>query len=170
MAKKLLLLIGFIGLITISAEAQKRVSIQDPELTFSYILPKDASNQDDPFYHFIIIPTAEERTPAIVQLTYYEAFNISLDDYMDGVINGRLATSLANFKKISTGPDVVDANRASWAKYSYLEDGIAKCGLIYCFERFHQYFEIIATSECADFAGNEAAFRKTIRSLEIQKN
>jgi len=170
MTKQLFLFIGFFGLFTIHGQCQKRVFIEDPELTFSYNLPKGAINQDDPFYHFIILPSVPERTAPVVQLTYYEAFNISLADYMDGVINGKLATSLTDFKKISSGTDFVDTNRASWAKYSFSEEGIAKCGLLYSFERFNQYFEILATSECPDFAGNEATFRKIIRSLEIRKN
>lgn len=169
-AKKSILLNVFIVLFSIMGHCQERISIKDPELSFSYNLPKGATNQDDPFYHYIMLPATTGKAVPVIQLTYFESYNISLHDYMDGVLNAKLASSLADFKKVSNGSDSIDANKAEWAKYSFTEKGIEKCGILYVFERYSQYFEVIATSDCADFAAHEADFRKVVRSLEIVKN
>lgn len=162
----LFLFIGVLGY------AQNRVSIQDPDLTFSYILPEDWTNIDDPYYHYILPPKSKKCDSVAVALTYFEGKCADLDECFDGEVKGAFPNEYPGFKIENSGKDRIQDIDSKWIEFSYHteESSEKKIALYYSFISHNQLFTIFFGAQKDCFAKNEAAVFKLIQSLEIEAN
>lgn len=157
-------------LFMVQAYGQNQVTIEDPEISFSYFLPEGYTNQDDDLYHYIFPKSESGIDDANIQLTYFEGYNGELSAFKDGILNGKLRNRLENFEFQKSGGETIDGTSALWSKFTYTENAISKCGALYCFERMGQYFQIEVEYSCADDSKYDADFKRIIRSLQITRN
>jgi len=168
--KSLIAVLTFLTFFLVSASAQKEVTIKDPDISFSYYLPEGYANQDDDFYHHIF-PKSESRIDdANIQLTYFEGYNGELSAFKDGIVNGKLRNTLENFEFQESGSETIDGTLALYSKFTYTEDSIPKCGELYCFERFDQYFQIEMETTCNEESNYRVDFKRIIRSIRVIRN
>lgn len=171
MAFKSILLTLFFGLLmTAPAWSQKDVSIKDPDITFGYTLPQGFAHEDDSFYHYIFPEVENGVEVANLQLTYFEGFDGELSDFKEGILKGKLYSTLEDFKIKNSGKDIIDGTLALWSTYSYTEDDVEKCGELYCLVRLGQYFEIHIQANCAEYSKYEQDLKNVLSSLKITKN
>ncbi|NEN22210.1 hypothetical protein G3O08_01665 [Cryomorpha ignava] len=168
--KSLIALFPLATLISITAGGQINVTIEDPDISFSYYLPEGYANQDDDLYHYIYPESEKGIEESTIQLTYFQGYYGELSVFKDGILNGKLRNTLENFEFDSSGSDTIDGTIALWSKYAYTEDSIRKCGELYCFERLGQYFQIQVELACSDESKYNADFKRIIRSLRVSKN
>ena len=168
--KSILLTLSFGVFMTTTVYGQKDISIKDPEITFGYTLPQGFENDDDSFYHYIFPKIDKGVETASLRLTYFEGFDGELSDFKEGILNGKLYSTLEDFKILDSGKDIVDGTLALWSTYSYTEEDVAKCGELYCFVRIGQYFEIHIQANCAEYPKYEKDLKSALSSLKITKN
>lgn len=168
--KSLIALFVLVSLISVTACGQKNVTIKDPDISFSYFLPEGFTNHDGDLYHYIYPQSEKGYEESSIQLTYFEGYYGQISDFKDGILNGKLRNTLENFEFDSSGSDTIDGTIALWSKYTYTEDAISKCGVLYCFERLGQYFQIEIEIACTDYSKYNADFLRIIRSLNISRN
>jgi hypothetical protein len=140
------ILLLLIALFPSQSTAQERISIEDPELTFSYTRPLGWISADEDFYHYVRKP--DKNTPAKpvaeVIITYYDGRCQDLDECFDGEVNGNLANTYPAFTKISSGEESIDGTRAKWQKFSSQKSGesIPTIRYAYYFINHAQFFVI----------------------------
>lgn len=156
--------------VSLSAVGQKTVTINDPEISFSYLLPAGFVNDDDDFYHYIFPADKDKITSAALQLTYFEGFQGTISEFKEGVLHGKLGATLDNFKVLDSGVDIIDGSTAVWSSYSFSENGDSKCGMLICFERLEQYFEIQIQGNCKAYYIYRDDLRQVLRSMRVVKN
>lgn len=153
--------------------AQERISIKDPELTFSYARPTGWVSDDGDLYHYIRRP--DEQVPdnqiAEITITYYEGRCQDLDQCFDGEINGYLPERYASYKKLSQGEEIIASERAKWIKFSGTEKekGQVREGISFLlvFIKYDQYF--VLRSILFDTKHEEEMW-DVLRSFEVTQN
>lgn len=168
--KPILLTLSFGIFVTATAWSQKDISIKDPEITFGYTLPQGFANEDDSFFHYVFPEIENGLEKASLRLTYFEGFDGELSDFKDGILNGKLYSTLEDFKIKNSGKDIIDGTLALWSTYSYTEEDIQKCGELYCFKRIGQYFEIHIQANCSEYAEYEKDLKNVLSSLKVTRN
>lgn len=168
--KSLIALFALTPLLSVAAYGQKNVTIKDPDISFSYYLPEGFTNHDGDLYHYIYPQEEKGYDESSIQLTYFEGYYGQLSEFKDGILNGKLRSTLQNFEFDSSGSDNIDGAISLWSKYTYTEDSISKCGELYCFERLGQYFQIQVEIVCTDYSKYHADFLRILRSLIVTKN
>src|SRR5690554_2517897 len=128
--KSTLLALSFGIFKTAAVSGQKAISIKDPDITFGYTLPQGFENEDDSFYHYIFPNIENGMETASLRLTYFEGFDGELSDFKEGILNGKLYSTLDDFKIKNSGKEIIDGTLALWSTYSYTEDEVSKCGAL----------------------------------------
>lgn len=153
--------------------AQERISIKDPELTFSYARPADWVSDDGDLYHYI--RRRDEQVPdkqiAEITITYYEGRCQDLDQCFDGETNGYLPENYASYKKLSEGEELIAGERAKWIKFggtekekSQIREGVS---YLVVFIKYDQYF--VLRSILFDPKLEEEMW-DVLRSFEVMQN
>lgn len=168
--KSILLTLSFGYLIIMTAWGQKAVSIKDPDITFGYTLPQGFTHEDDSFYHYVFPEIENGIDSASLRLTYFEGFDGELSIFKEGILMGKLYSTLDDFEIKNSGEDIIDGTLALWSTYSYTEDDILRCGELYCFVRMGQYFEIHIQANCDGYSNYEKSLKKVLSTLKITRN
>ncbi len=165
MHPKLLTLLLAFGISTLLI-AQNRVSIKDPELTFSYILPAGWNNYDDAYYHYII----NADSSAQITLTYFDGMCTSLEDCYAGEVQGKLRSEFVDFEIQDEHDDRIAASDAKWAAFSGKTEGVEVKGLAFFFITHEQFFKVTAfmDPEIAEEYSNQII--DTVRSITVRVN
>ena len=141
-----------------------------PTQCFRYTLPQGYVNEDDSFYHYVFPEIENGAKTASLLLTYFEGFDGELSDFKEGILNGKLYSTLEDFKIKNSGEEIIDGTIALWSTYSYTEEGIQKCGELYCFIRINQYFEIQIQANCSTYSEYEKDLKSVLNSVKITRN
>lgn len=165
MHPKLLTLLLAFGISTLLI-AQNRVSIKDPELTFSYVLPAGWNNFDDAYYHYII----NADSSAQITLTYFDGMCTSLEDCYAGEVQGKLRSEFADFEIQDEHDDRIAAAPAKWAAFSGKTDGVEVKGLAFFFISHDQFFKVTAfmKNDSPDELADQVV--DTVRSITVRLN
>lgn len=166
--KKLLAILS-IGIFA-SASAQERVTLTDPELAFSYTLPKDWCYKDESLYHYVAPSGCNGDSQLPISITYFNYDCPDIDVCLDGKVNGEYKSSLSDFELLDQGRDKVDGTKASWAIFTYTSEGVPVKELIYFFVRFGQLFELRCQYPAESFEKYHAETRRLIRSFQVTPN
>lgn len=165
MTFKIFLFLTSLGL-ALSMQAQERVSIQDPDLSFSYLLPKGWVNYDDDYYHYIL----NADSTAQITLTYFEGMCASLEDCYLGELEGKLRSEYTDFKVIYEKTGLIADVPAMWASFTGKMDGVeVKVFAFYLIKNDH-FFKIIAFMDPAVAESKEQLVIKTIQSFDSELN
>lgn len=159
----------FILLAGIVVKAQDRTTIVDPEITFSYLLPKGYAYTDDPYYHYVYPKTGSKDQLPRLSLTYFDKSCPVLDDCFDGKLNGDLRTEYADFKIIEKKNLILNSAPAIMATYTFTENGVGLEGILCTFVKADNYFVIEAQYPAADSATYQGVFEGIIKSIEVIK-
>lgn len=165
MTTRILLLITSLG-IAASAAAQERVSIQDPELTFSYVLPSGWSNYDDEYYHYILNPDSS----AQITLTYFDGMCESLEDCYAGELQGKLRSEYTDFEVDYEKEDEIASVPARWASFTGKMDGAEVKAFAFFLISNEQFFKITAfmDPDVEESLADEVI--NTVKSLTVRLN
>src|SRR5690554_834005 len=170
MTLKEIILVLSLGLFAMSnVWSQRTISVEDPDITFGYSLPEGFANDDDSFYHYVYPDIQNGKETIALRLTYFEGFDGDLSAFNEGILMGKLYSTLDDFKIKESGEDIVDGTLAKWSTYSYSESGVEKCGSLYSLIQFRQYFEIHLQGDCKAYAKYEEDLKSVINSLEITR-
>jgi hypothetical protein len=124
----------------LSHSAQERVTIHDPELSFSYLLPKGWLNYDDDYYHYILNADSTVQ----IALTYYDGMCQDLSTCYTGELDGRLRSEYSNFTVLGEFQGSIAAVPAQWAAFTGRRDGIDYFAYAYYLIWKKQFFKIVA--------------------------
>src|SRR5690554_7615391 len=119
--KSTLLALSFGIFMTAAVSGQKAISIKDPDITFGYTLPQGFENEDDSFYHYIFPNIENGMETASLRLTYFEGFDGELSDFKEGILNGKLYSTLDDFKIKNSGKEIIDGTLRSEEHTSELQ-------------------------------------------------
>ena len=149
--------------------AQQRITIDDPDLSFSYILPEGYTYADDPYYHYVFPKTGSKDQLPRLALTYYDGYCNDLNDCFDGKLNGELRSENADFSIIEKKSVVVSNTAARLAAYSFTQDGVKLEGILCTFIKYNAFFVVNAEFPSADSAKYTPVFQEIIESIKVQK-
>ncbi|MCA1764588.1 MAG: hypothetical protein LC664_16575 [Flavobacteriales bacterium] len=166
---KKLLFILLIGCCA-AATAQERVTITDPDLVFSYVLPQDWCYKDDPLYHYISPAGCDGEQELPISLTYFNYDCPDVEVCLHGKVNGEFKSVLTDFELKDKGRDTVDGTEARWAIFTHTTEGAPVKEMIYVFVRFGQLFEARCQFQAESFDQYHAEIRRLLRSLQVKPN
>ncbi len=154
--------------------AQERISIKDPDITFSYDLPKGWANQDDDYYHYVLLPAAntDKSLFPLLSITYFTNNCPSLDDCFQGELNGGIQASFPAAKIGKTGNLDISGNPARWVKFEVVETtGNTKTTFHYTMYLLIQNDHYFVLSSKSPASVDKAAdFTSIVRSFQSEKN
>jgi len=165
MTTRLVLLIAAFGTLA-SSQAQERVSIQDPDLTFSYVLPPGWSNYDDEYYHYILSPDSV----AQITLTYFDGMCDSLETCYLGELQGKLRTEYADFQIIDEKTDQISGVPARWASFTGKMDGVEVKAYAFFLIFADNFFKVTAFMDPEVEEAISDGVINTVLSLNIREN
>jgi hypothetical protein len=168
------LLASALAMFSAFAHGQEKVTIEDPDITFSYERPKGWQSQDDPLYHFVTKPAKNPAAPGSqVAITYYDGSCNDLDECFEAQEKGYLPSVVGQFKKLDSGEDRVNETRAKWIKYSGIADSLSPDAVFvqyaYFFIKHNQYFVVNIILPYGDSEAEIEAL-SIVRSLTAWKN
>lgn len=160
------------------ATAQDTITIQDPQLSFSYERPTGWLSTDDELYHYITKISGDSIAgfSPNVAITYYDGRCQDLDVCYDGEVNAGLPYAYDNFKILNQGEETIDGVRAKWVHFSGKKKAgkIPVISYIYYFIRHNQLFVI--QTRATENDNPEKELLKIVRSFntlisnDIRKN
>lgn len=155
------LLVTFLAIANLTS-GQNRVTIDDPELSFSYILPEGWLNYDDDFYHYMLNPDSTIQ----ITLTYFDGMCADLDQCYEGEVEGKLRTEYGNFHILQEKQEEIAGTSGRWVHFTGSLDGtIMKATALYLI-RHNQFFKIVAYMPPDGDASKEEAVMALLRTLE----
>lgn len=150
----------------LSNQAQERVNIQDPDLSFSYLLPKGWVNYDDDYYHYILNTDSK----AQITLTYFEGMCSSLEDCYLGELEGKLRSEYTDFKVHYEKTGEIAGVPAMWASFTGKMDGIEVKVFAFFLIKNDHFFKIIAFMDPEIGESKEQLVISTIKSFDTESN
>jgi hypothetical protein len=170
---KCLIILAF-PIISTLAYGQEKVTIKDPDITFSYQKPKGWNSQDDPLYHFVTKPIKNPNaTEPQVAITYYDGSCNDLDECFEAQEKGLLPAMIPQFKKLASGEETIDGTRAKWIKFSGVTNpdrpDITAMNYSYFFIKHNQYF-VVTIALPLQTTDAEMEALSIVRSLNARKN
>ena len=156
--------------------AQERVVVTDPDIKFSYVLPKDWQVSDDGYDYKII---AKDIDNAVLSMTYLEGAQgtenfesvgakQSFEEDFLFEIQYILPEEFPNLKVEENGTATIDETPAKWVKFSYGTNG-DKMGVFYMYQKLNQTFKITATSTAEQFEKAQPIFASVVNSFHAEK-
>ena len=152
-----------------AVKAQERITILDPEVTFSYLLPKGYVYTDDPYYHYVYPKSGGKDQLPRLTFTYFEKSCPNLDDCFDGKLNGELRTEFSDFNILEKNNLILDATPAILATYTFTKEGTKLEGILCSFVKYGNYFVLEAQYPADKEADYTSVFEGIIKSFEISK-
>jgi len=149
-----------------NAQAQELIKIADPGLTFSYYLPEDWKNSDDPYYHYIM-PTCASKG---LEITYYDGRCKVIEDCFEAETKGAFPEKYNDFKKVESGTLLVGESSSPWITFSFFEEGRKKYGFYTTFIKLKQQFTFLFIDEKKCFKKEENKIRELIEDFRIEPN
>lgn len=154
--------LGFLSQVT----AQERVSIQDPDLTFSYVLPSGWSNYDDDYYHYLLTPDSSVQ----ITLTYFDGMCESLEDCYIGELQGKLRSEYTDFEVLDEKTDRISSVPARWASFTGKMDGVEVKAFAFFLISNEHFFKITAFMDPEVEESLSNLVIDTVRSLTVRLN
>ena len=140
--------------------------IEDPGLTFAYLLPENWTNDDDPYFHYVKPPCAKKG----LEITYYDGRCKVIEDCFEAETRGAFPEKYTDFKIIEKGVLTVEKAKTPWLSFSYIEEGEKKLGFYATFVRLDQQFTFLFTEGKKCFKQEENVIRELIEGIRIQPN
>lgn len=165
--KNYLLFFAFMGLLQWNGYAQERVTVEDPEMAFSFVKPTKWKIYDTDLYYLIYKPGLKN---AYVSITYVAAGEgEELQEMFDFTVNDLLPLNIEDYEVIDKGEDTVGELDAFWVTYSSTFEGLGHKNIYYLFQKDGQVFKVLGTCAIAEFEGLEPEFVKIIKSIEAKR-
>lgn len=147
--------------------AQDRMIIEDPEITFSFDLPKGWVSQDDDYYFMVFNPEWESTQLAI---TYY---NLNTPRELEEVVDTRKKFSypgLPGYKHIDTQHLEIDGVTAYAIAYSSRQEDLRLLNKEYIFIKEGQIFYLLFTATRENFDDRLPGFESLILGFSCSYN
>ena len=141
---KILTSIFILALALQAANAQERVTIKDPEIQFSFDLPKDWVTQNDDFYFYVFNPEWDNTQLAI---TY---FNMNTPRELEEIVDTRKKFSyieIEGYSYIDTKNLEIDGVTAYAVEYNSKSEDVKLINKEYVFVKEGQVFYLLFTTE-----------------------
>jgi hypothetical protein len=152
-------------LLSAPASAQKRMVVKDPDLKFSYILPKGFTAQDTDYYHLV----RHSEGTATLSLTYFEGRCLDLYDCYLGEVEALRHTHGAAFAMQGNGSTEINGAQALWFHYELTpHDAAPRAIHTWLFIAKGQYFKIELTSSPEKYPSALPPFNALMQSLRIR--
>jgi len=152
-----------------SLNAQERITVEDPEIRFSYELPAGWVTKDDGYYH-IASPIAEEAAEHI-SITYFSQAVPDFKDFFEGFVEIQLPSQLTNYQIRGQGKSRIDGEEAYWVSYTHSNSENPKVNyacIQYLYPKFGQAFYLTYTAAPAIYADGLAAAQSAIWSFQAE--
>jgi len=173
---RFLVLVVF-ALIPFISSGQERKEVNDPEITFSYILPEGWQVKDDGYTHKIYPAEAKD---AYISITYVESAKGT--DYLQSLgkssfkedfefeLNYVLAEEYSNFKVVEQGTTLIDEAQTRWARFQSEDNGKDRISIFYMFQKHNQTFKVTGTAPAEHFEKLQLHFMSITKSIMTAKN
>lgn len=164
---KACLTLAIIVLFCSTSFGQKRVTIDDPEIQFSVVVPKKWKQFNDDYYYYLIIPSKSRNE--YLTITYLETNDQSPDKNFDVAVNYFYPRNETGYKLLETGNDEVDGKPAKWGIFTSKYEGEEYKSILYMFIENNQIFKIRGITLSSNFEQYAETFVSTIKSIRSKK-
>lgn len=147
--------------------AQKRVTIDDPEIQFSVVVPKKWRQFNDEYYYYLIIPS--KNSNEYLTITYLETNDQSPDKNFDVAVNYSYPRNETGYRLLETGTDEVDGKPAKWGIFISKYEGQEYKSVLYMFVENKQIFKVRGIALSSNFDQHIETFIRTIKSIRSKK-
>lgn len=159
------LLIIFIS-VSFQGFSQEPIEIVDPNLNFSYLMPDEWTNSDDPYYHYITPPCASKG----LEVTYYDGRCKVIEDCFEAETKGAFPKKYSDYEIDESGSLFVGESQSPWIVFSFSEDGRKKYGFYTTFIKLNQQFTFLFIEEKKCFKSSRDKIISLIEDFRIQSN
>jgi len=145
-----------------AASAQERVTIKDPEIEFSFELPKKWVTQNDDFYFYVFNPDWSNTQLAI---TY---FNMNTPRELEEIVDTRKKFSyieIEGYSYIDTKNLEIDGVTAYSVEYNSKSEDVKLANKEYIFVKEGQVFYLLFTTERRLYDERVAPFESLVKSF-----
>jgi len=146
--------------------SQEPVEIVDPNLTFTYLMPDDWTNSDDPYYHYITPPCASKG----LELTYYDGRCKVIEDCFEAETKGAFPKKYKNYETTDTGKLLVGNTEAPWLTFTFSDEDGIKTGFYSTFIKLNQQFTFLFIAEKKCFESSRDKIISLIEDFRVQPN
>ena len=159
-----LLLFSLIGL---AAVGQERVTVKDPEIVFSIMVPEGWRTYDDEYYFYVVPPGSSADN--YVFITYLTTNEKDVSKAYEFTINSVLPLNEGEFTLLQEGEARIDSIPARWLLFESVVGGVRFKSIAYLFIQHGQLFTARGLAQPEQFEHYKEQFRAVIQSLEAQK-
>jgi len=159
------LLVVILFTLQISVVAQKRITVQDTDIEFSYELPKKWEKFDDGYFLFLIPPT--QNGDEMLSITYVESEDADLDLHFKFTIENLFPLNEPSYQLIKKGDEQVGELSAKWAIFDTRRNNINYRNFLFFFNQNGQTFKLRGIARTENFEKYKDSFltiSKSIRS------
>lgn len=145
--------------------SQKRFTVKDPEIEFSYELPTQWQRYDDGYNLYLKPPT--QNNDEIFLITYLETDRTDLEPLFDFTINKLLPINEPGFTLKEKGDEKVRELDAKWAIFDTKIDDVTYRNFLFFFIENSQIFKLRGVARTHNFEKYKDSFltiSKSIRS------
>lgn len=151
----------------IATYAQKRQVVQDPDIEFSYELPKGWKTFDDEYYLYLI-PRSRYGDENF-SITYLETNRTDLEEQFDSTLKHFYPLNEPGFKVIDRGDETVGESEAKWAIFDSTLDNIKYRSYLFFFIENGQIFKLRGTARLKNFGKYKSQFLQISKSIESKR-
>uniref|UniRef100_UPI0040574E09 hypothetical protein n=1 Tax=Roseivirga sp. TaxID=1964215 RepID=UPI0040574E09 len=143
---------------------QKRKVVEDPEIVFSYELPRGWAIFDDDYYLYLIPPSQYREEN--FSITYLETNAQAVEEQFNAALNNFYPLNEPGFKVIESGDETVRELKAKWAVFDSKVDNVEFRSYLFFFIENGQIFKLRGTARLKNFDKYKANFLKICKSIE----
>lgn len=163
--------VGFSLILIITLPAalfcQKRQVVQDPDIEFSYELPKGWKTFDDEYYLYLI-PRSRYGDENF-SITYLETNRTDLEEQFDSTLKHFYPLNEPGFEVIDQGDETVGESEAKWAIFDSTLDNIKYRSYLFFFIENGQIFKLRGTARLKNFGKYKSQFLQISKSIESKR-
>lgn len=164
-----LLLFGI--LIQMSVFAQKEIKVSDPDIDFSYVLPKKWAVVDDGYTYYIVRPS--NALECFMSFTYTGEIEEKEEDNLEEAVKFKIdlfyPLNVPGFKLIDTGDEILDGRKAKWLKYHYSSDKVNYTTIEFIYYKHGLLFSVAGNSTPEIFEKSLPTFFEVAKSFKTQE-
>ncbi|MBO3698153.1 hypothetical protein [Roseivirga sp. E12] len=150
-----------------AAFGQKRQVVEDPDIEFSYELPKGWKTFDDEYYLYLI-PRSRHGDENF-SITYLETNRTDLEEQFKSTLKHFYPLNEPSFKVIDQGDETVGESKAKWAIFDSEFENIKYRSYLFFFIQNGQIFKLRGTARLDNFDKHRANFLRISKSIESKR-
>lgn len=156
-------------IIILNTEAfgQKRQVVKDPEIEFSYELPKGWKTFDDEYYLYLI-PRSRHGDENF-SITYLETNRTDLEEQFESTLKHIYPLNEPGFKVIEQGDETVGESKAKWAIFDSEFENVKYRSYLFFFIQDRQIFKLRGTARLKNFEKHMPHFIRISKSMTSKK-